>query len=1351
MKTKASLRLFLALSGSAMLLVSQSQAAYYYWDTNGTTPGLGDTIGTWGTSAFQAVVTPSLGRGVIGGTIAPGATATGTADTMNFGTINLGLTGAATTIGTTGTININNITFGFGQADPVTLSAGGTITMAGTNPIIYVNNSSGTIGAVLAGAAGVSKAGPGTLNLTGANTYTGTTSVIGGGTLNVGNGTSGNLNTTTPTALTFNNGGGTFNVAQADTSSQGMGALAFTGGHGTITSTAASGAATQTLTFASLAARGLGATGNFNLATNTNAADNKIVLTDTSNAPLDSGSNNAGIFFGGSEYARYDSVNGYFRAVAYGTDTNALAALSGTDMGAVTSVSDVKLNGNITAQPTAAVNTIHLNGNTLTLLDADQVLDVNGILSNGGSITAAGKLQGTTGGGEIVFNVTGGNLSAASSIQDCRLTKTGAGTLTLSGANTYSGTTVINSGTLAVSGGSAIEDSAAVVLANKIGATLKLDASETIGNLSGGGYSGGTVDVQGNTLTFGDAGNQTFGGTFTGTTGGFIVKQGAGTLTLPNVNTFPGTFNINAGTVAFTLGNSGTTLLQTISSGGAISMAGGATISILPANQVALGQHTANNPSQLTVAGSGFVISNNINITSGTATFRVSGNGQRPLYTGNVTGGTSGSQTLSILQGTPGGGGGDAQAIMFSGVIQDGSGGTLGVGADFTASSGVAQSAFINLSGQNTFTGPLSVANTRGLTSGAYLTIGGERINNTTGVTPGSGSLGTTSLGTGNYTNTISLASGTILNYASSANQTLGGVISGNGSLLKQGAGTLTLTAGNTYSGTMTAGGGVLKLDHATALPGGIGVSGGTSGLTISGSGVVGLTANSGDFARPVGTTVSDVQWTGSGGFAAFGGTRSVALSASSINWSATSFIGSSRTLILGHATADATLDWQQAISLAEAARTVQVDDGSAAVDAIMSRNIAGGTTGTANNFTKTGTGTLAFTSDGNSYWGPTTINAGTITVGNGGTTGRLSVNSASTVVASGAKLAVNHSDDVSQVASGGLGNGTAIISGAGGFAQIGTGTTTLTLANAYTGATTISAGTLLVNNTIGSGTGGGNVSVTAGTLGGNGGITGSVTIGDGTGSADAILAPGNSIDSIDTGNLAFNSDGSYAVELNGTSVTSDVTNVTGTVTINAATTLTVSLAGTLSASQQYVIVSNDAADAVNGTFAGLVQDAVIGNFGGTDLKISYTGGDGNDIVLYTAASGTPYSTWAGSAVFTDDANGDGVKNGLAWILGASAPGVNALDKLPVVATPTGFLTLDFDRINPSSPAKLYVEYGNDLVGWTKVEIPAASGTFGGDLEVVVTSGTPDQLLVKIPTTHASGGKLFARLSATEN
>ncbi len=37
------------------------------------------------------------------------------------------------------------------------------------------------------------------------------------------------------------------------------------------------------------------------------------------------------------------------------------------------------------------------------------------------------------------------------------------------------------------------------------------------------------------------------------------------------------------------------------------------------------------------------------------------------------------------------------------------------------------------------------------------------------------------------------------------------------------------------------------------------------------------------------------------------------------------------------------------------------------------------------------------------------------------------------------------------------------------------------------------------------------------------------------------------------------------------------------------------------------------------GTFAGLADGALVGSFGGTDLFIDYDGGDGNDVVLYTA------------------------------------------------------------------------------------------------------------------------------------
>ncbi|TLD68626.1 PEP-CTERM sorting domain-containing protein [Phragmitibacter flavus] len=79
-----------------------------------------------------------------------------------------------------------------------------------------------------------------------------------------------------------------------------------------------------------------------------------------------------------------------------------------------------------------------------------------------------------------------------------------------------------------------------------------------------------------------------------------------------------------------------------------------------------------------------------------------------------------------------------------------------------------------------------------------------------------------------------------------------------------------------------------------------------------------------------------------------------------------------------------------------------------------------------------------------------------------------------------------------------------------GGMTYIGTGTTTLTAANTYTGGTIITQGRLLANNTTGSATGTGSVSVTSGaTLGGTGSISGgrtaNITLG-----AGSFLAVGN-------------------------------------------------------------------------------------------------------------------------------------------------------------------------------------------------------------------------------------------------
>ena len=105
----------------------------------------------------------------------------------------------------------------------------------------------------------------------------------------------------------------------------------------------------------------------------------------------------------------------------------------------------------------------------------------------------------------------------------------------------------------------------------------------------------------------------------------------------------------------------------------------------------------------------------------------------------------------------------------------------------------------------------------------------------------------------------------------------------------------------------------------------------------------------------------------------------------------------------------------------------------------------------------KLGSGTLILAGN-NSYSGGTTISAGTLQLGNGGTTGSILLN-----VIDNGTLAFDRSDSVTF---------TGLISGTGAVTQNGTGTVTLTAANAYSGGTNFNAGILAVASDANLGTG---------------------------------------------------------------------------------------------------------------------------------------------------------------------------------------------------------------------------------------------------------------------------------------
>ena len=152
------------------------------------------------------------------------------------------------------------------------------------------------------------------------------------------------------------------------------------------------------------------------------------------------------------------------------------------------------------------------------------------------------------------------------------LVKTGPGTLTLSGNNTYSGSTTVTGGTLTLNSGQAIPDNGVVTLSDSNGVSLVVKMSETIGSLRGGGANGGNVDLRsGQNLTVVETGNQTFAGQITGQGG--LVKSGSGTLSLTkNGNDFVGGVTIDGGTLRGTYGAISSANTVVVNSGGTLGM-----------------------------------------------------------------------------------------------------------------------------------------------------------------------------------------------------------------------------------------------------------------------------------------------------------------------------------------------------------------------------------------------------------------------------------------------------------------------------------------------------------------------------------------------------------------------------------------------------------------------------------------------------------------------------------------------------------------------------------------------------------------------------------------------------------
>jgi outer membrane autotransporter protein len=284
------------------------------------------------------------------------------------------------------------------------------------------------------------------------------------------------------------------------------------------------------------------------------------------------------------------------------------------------------------------------------------------------------------------------------------------------------------------------------------------------------------------------------------------------------------------------------------------------------------------------------------------------------------------------------------------------------------------------------------------------------------------------------------------------------------------GAGTTILTGANTYAGGTTISAGTLQLG-----------AGGTSG------GIVGDVADNGALAFDRSDTVT------------FAGTISGS--------GAVNQIGAGTTIL----TADNTYTGPTTI----AAGTLQLGNGGASgvvVGDIIDNAVLvfdrsdtvtiPGTISGAGTVSQIGGGTTILTAD-NSYTGGTTISAGTLQLGNGGTSGSIVGD-----VADNGALVFDRSDTVTFAGA---------ISGAGTVNQIGAGATILNATNPYSGPTTISAGTLVVGDAShpGASIGVGTVEIAAvGKLGGFGSVGGSVV-------NDGAIVVGNALPAFAAGPLA--------------------------------------------------------------------------------------------------------------------------------------------------------------------------------------------------------------------------------------
>ncbi len=532
----------------------------------------------------------------------------------------------------------------------------------------------------------------------------------------------------------------------------------------------------------------------------------------------------------GSGIATINTANTYGGTTTINGGTLALgsgATIGGGNIalnGGKLSLTGHALNNNISTTAgsiggtTATINGV-ISGTGGSLgIDAAGIITLNGvntytgatnIISGGLEIGGAGQLGGGSYAGAVSNNGavlrinTSANQTLSGAISGTgALVKLNTGTLTLSAQNTFTGNTTVDAGVvnLAGGGGAAGTIRGSVTVSNN-GSSLRLDTGDATG-YNGGASALTTINLtdEGNLHNNMDAriagGNQTLGNAVINMTGASITGV-AGS----NLDFFLGGSAVNTFASSTTSTISGTALDLRQSQGVTFNVEAGTTPSGV---DLEVSSMLTNKAPTATGPGTGTSYGNNPLIKTGAGVMKLTGASN---HTGNTT---INGGTLDLTSGQ-----------LYTGAYQSSAVVTVNTGATLR----INNIAYNETVGSAASLGGLrDYANARVINGGTFEVTGGTHsAGNDFSVGTNGGTFRynpavTTSTLTlsGNANSNIPIAGALTLDAV--GNVAISEIIEGAGSLTKTGAGTLSLSAANTYTGNTTVNAGTLAVSGSSLL-----------------------------------------------------------------------------------------------------------------------------------------------------------------------------------------------------------------------------------------------------------------------------------------------------------------------------------------------------------------------------------------------------------------------------------------------------------------------------------------------------------------------------------------------------